>query len=292
MITSMTGYATCTDNLKSYSLTCKIKTLNHRYLDVEVYLPVNDYDLESSIVSDLKETLDRGKVIVNFELQENGFENEYILDKVLLQKYMNIVQEAEKIVSRPELLKIIFSNNNFQDLIKQVPTNNDALSKDILNIFSKSLKKLIATRKSEGKVLSEDIKSRLKKMGENLGKIKKHKKDHLKSMEKIFREKLETLDQEISSQTKSIIDFELNIIAEKSDITEEIVRAEYHIKSFLKSLNGKDEVSGKKLEFISQELLREVNTIASKSANISIRSNVILIKEQIEKIRQQLRNVE
>ncbi len=162
----------------------------------------------------------------------------------------------------------------------------------ILKLFTKTLTKLLISRRSEGKELESDFKTRLRIITSLLKVIKSRRKKHVDRMSRIFYEKLKQYEEDLKDTIKGIIKFELSIISEKCDITEELIRCKYHISSFLKSITSKTQASGKKLDFITQEILREINTISSKSPDFEIRNSVISIKDELEKIRQQIRNIE
>ena len=288
----MTGFAAHTRRCDHLNITCKIKSVNHRYTDVDIALPLSDLELESEILRLVKSQIKRGRITVIFEITKGNMVKDYHLDRTLLSKVKKTLKTARKELG-DELqdfpLAQIFQ---FDVLINPVYHEIKSLHQEIITLLKDTLIRFKKNRQKEGRVLERDFQTRIKKIKRSLKEIKKHRKDHVNRMDKIFEKKLKQFNDDLSNTAKQIINFELSIIADKCDITEELVRADYHLNNFLNELKLSEPGSGKKLEFISQEILREVNTISSKSPNLIIRTGVISIKEELERIRQQVKNIE
>ncbi len=292
MLYSMTGFSTETINISNLTITCNLKSLNHKYADFDIQTPISDLDLELELLSIAKKSITRGKLLIKFDLVKGNIIKDFELDTELLKKVEILIKKTKKILGDDFNSFPITNLSQFKEIIKPVHRNNKQLRPGILKLFNKALAKLIISRRSEGRELELDFKARLKLITSLLKGIKSRRKKHTDRMSKVFYEKLKQYEKDLSDPIKGIIKFELSIISEKCDITEELVRCKYHISSFLKSINSKTQSSGKKLDFITQELLREINTISSKSPDFEIRNNVISIKDELEKIRQQIRNIE
>ncbi|MDD3627357.1 MAG: DUF1732 domain-containing protein [bacterium] len=292
MIISMTGFSEETFTNQDLTITCKIKTVNHKYSDFEIILPVTDYEIESEILNSAKQSISRGKVIISLEIEKGSTIKSFSLDLNLLKKVSQVLKEARNFLGEDFNAIKISELFNFTGIIKSEYIKDHDFKEKLLKLFNTTLNKLIENRKAEGKALEKDLKERIRLIKDGLKIIKANKNNHTKKMLQTFSSKLKEFDQNISELTHQVIDFELALISEKADINEEIVRSEYHISNFLREINLKEASSGRKLEFITQELLREINTIGSKSSDIEIRNGVIIVKEEIEKIRQQVRNIE
>ncbi|MCK4666277.1 DUF1732 domain-containing protein [Candidatus Dependentiae bacterium] len=292
MLHSMTGFSTETISISNLTITCNLKSLNHKYADFEIQIPITDLDLELELLSIAKKSITRGKLSINIEIVKGNIVKDFELDTELLKKVNLLFKKTRKILG-DDFKNIPITNLfQFKEIIRPVYRNNKQLRSGILKLFTKTLLKLLISRRSEGNELESDFKMRLKLITSLLKVIKSRRRKHVDRMSRIFNEKLKQYGADLMDPVKGIIKFELSVISEKCDITEELVRCKYHISNFLRSINSKTQASGKKLDFITQELLREINTISSKSSDFEIRNSVISIKDELEKIRQQVRNIE
>ncbi|MBI4970621.1 MAG: YicC family protein [Candidatus Omnitrophica bacterium] len=292
MIRSMTGFgdARATKTGKSYSI--EIRTLNQRFFDLQVRLPSELHALEAEIKKVLQTEIVRGKVTVFVGLDPSTSNGEELsVDEDRAKFYVSSIKKLSKKlkikdeVTARDLL-------SFSDIFKVEKKEAD-LHKTwaaMKPVVEKALKALIDSREKEGKMILADLESRLKSIVKNVERIQVRAKDlPMKYKQKLERQVKElagglTLDEEKLMK-------EMAIMAERTDITEEIVRLMNHIELFHKSLREKGDV-GKRLDFVIQEMNRETNTIGSKCADFGVASEVVEIKSELEKIREQIQNVE
>lgn len=287
----MTGFGRGDVRKNGCHIYIEIKSLNHRYLDISLKLPKQLISLEESIRSTIANYIKRGRVELNitFDIYENGLVNLEI-NKDLLQQYFDI-------------LKYIKSSLNITDNIR---LSDILLLPDIINADSKnfdlenawdvleealleSLNNLIDMRVEEGIKLKNDIEMRLDNLKSLIESIEKRSPYVLDEYRNKLLKKINELTNGDFDQSRFLT--EVALMAEKSSIDEEITRFKSHISQFKLSLDSEMPI-GKKLDFITQEMNREVNTIGSKSIDIDITNNVIELKDQIEKIREQVQNIE
>lgn len=291
MILSMTGYGSDIYSDDKFSIETEIKSLNSRFLDLSVKLPKELSPYEFEIRDLLKGRLKRGKISVNINLTLNSSNNNlFDLNERALK---DIVTNLEKIrvnlnlsgeVSIDHLLSLkdyFISESNLE-----IGIDWEKLRISIL----KAIDALLAMRGKEGKQLKSDIVLRINLVNKLLTEIEEISKNSTKEYFEKFKEKTRRLYEEYKDDENRFL-IELGILSEKHDVTEECIRLRSHIQLFYDALgNGID--IGRKLNFICQEMNREVNTINSKSISSEISHLGISIKEELEKIREQVQNIE
>jgi len=288
----MTGYGKGLAENEKISVEVEVKSVNSRFLDIYLKLPNSlmnkDYELRELIKNKIK----RGKLTVIVQIKINGSENELPqLDKIKLKNQISIIKDIKKVAKLSEKIKLenILSNKDIyttSDL--ELSEQEFQLLKEALN---KALDQLSKMKKDEGKELEKDLFGRLKNIENVLSEIEKESAEGgIKEYYEKLKERVKIL---LDGQTadNDRLELELAIMADKSDITEESVRLRSHIKFFKESLET-DSEPGRKVNFLCQELNREANTISSKSVLTSITHRSVLIKEEIEKIREQIQNIE
>lgn len=290
MIRSMTGYGRGKYSIDGREYTIEVKAVNNRYCDISVKLPRSISYLEEKIKQEVSNVVSRGKVDVFVTFYNNStkgkkitFNNElasiYIEELKRLANENNINQEIQvtEISKFPDVLTI--ENEEDEELIwneLQIPL------KEALNGF-------IAMKQAEGEKLYEDILRRIEKINGIVEIISENStrliKEYIVKLEERIKELIDT-----ENIDENRLAMETVIYADKSSVEEEITRLKSHISQFKKMLN--ENVSGKKIDFLIQEMNRETNTIGSKSASIDITNMVIDIKTEIEDIREQVQNIE
>lgn len=288
----MTGYGKGFAEKGKISAEIEVKSVNSRYLDIFLKLPNSlmnkDYELREIIKSKIK----RGKLSVLVQLRVNGQEDELLLlDKEKLKNQLSIIKQVKKAAKLKESIKLehlllnkdIYSTSNFSISDAEV-----LLLKKALN---QALEQLLKMKKAEGKELEKDLLERLQEIEKYLTEIEEESKSGgIKEYHDKLRERVKML-LDGQQADKERLELELAIMADKADITEECVRLRSHIKFFIDSLKN-DSEPGRKINFICQELNREANTISSKSISTTITHKAVRIKEEIEKIREQIQNIE
>ena len=292
MLYSMTGYGKGLAENGKISAEVEIKSVNSRYLDIFLKLPNSlmnkDYELREIIKGKVK----RGKLTVVVQLRVNGLEDELpSLDKEKLKNQLAIIKQVKKAAKLKESIKLehlLLNKDIYSTTDLSVSESEFELLKQALN---NSLGQLLKMKKAEGKELEKDLLARLKEIEKYLTEIEEEANSGgIKEYQERLKERVKLLlnGQQVD---KERLELELAIMADKADITEECVRLRSHIKFFIESLKN-DSEPGRKTNFICQELNREANTISSKSISTSITHKAVRIKEEIEKIREQIQNIE
>ena len=287
----MTGFGRDVYSDKKISLETEVKSFNSRFLDLSVKLPKEISHYEFDIRDLIKSRLKRGKISVNLNLTINPNNNEVIsINQNALKTVIANLEEIKKLsnysgeisIDSVLLLKDFFVDESESDQVIQW----ENLEESILN----AIKDLIDMRSKEGLQLKKDIESRVEAIGDALSEIENLAKNSTQEYFEKFKDKAKKLyDEFIDDEDRFLI--ELGVLSEKHDVTEECIRLRSHIKLFYDTLeNGVD--IGRKLNFICQEMNREINTINSKSVSSEISHLGIKIKEELEKIREQVQNIE
>lgn len=292
MTNSMTGFGRGEAESDNIKYTVEVKTVNHRFLDISVKLPQFAYSLEDKIESLLKEYISRGKVDILVTIKAKNISGKkYIYDKDALSYYINVSKEIENIYENVKSSSI-YELLRLPGVIIEEDTNtsSEEMWKYLKKASKDAFSTLLASRKNEGERLKNDIEKKLVKLKELADILSKNEPIVVEK----YREKLkENLAKFIESSAidENRIAAEVVLFSDKICIDEEIVRLNSHL-SELKECFSKDEPIGRKMDFIIQELNREANTILSKSTDI-LSSNVgIEMKTLIEKVREQVQNLE
>jgi len=285
MIKSMTGYGRASTKIQIGSCNIEIRSLNSRNLDIKFSGLSLSAELEQKIRSLLSEQIQRGSVKIFIDFDNHDAERFKSFDEANFNSILEVIERVEeKYDQKLDLSSIVNLNDLFKH--KEIEINDD--EKTIL-MFSEALKNLDKTRLEEGQHIEKDFLKRL-------GLIKKEIKD----MEVLTFELTKTRKKEISEKIRfytgqDSIDEgrlmqEVAYLIERSDITEEIVRVNIHINAFTNYLKLNEPV-GKRLGFLAQEINREVNTIGSKSPIPLITSKIVEVKNELEKIKEQIQNI-
>lgn len=289
MIKSMTGFSKVEMDCKEGKLNGEARALNNRYLEISLKLPKIDYSSEQKLRELVKRYIKRGKVDITIKWdRSSGDLNALKVNENAVKQYieiLNVLKKRFRLKGQPTTENIL----SFKDIISYEENNN--ISEDMLtNPFKTLLKKLDEERTKEGKLIHKDLTGRLKKIAQNLKEIEERSPLTLKAHEKKLKEKMMEIAKTASIDEIRVLQ-ELAIYMERLDIAEEIVRLEGHMENFKDTLKS-NEAIGRKLDFIIQEMVRETNTIGSKSNDLYINERVVEIKVEIEKMREQAQNVE
>ncbi len=291
MIKSMTGYGVGRVKEEDGECLVEIKSLNNKYCDVNIKNNFQSLEIEQKIEKLIKDGISRGKVNILVKVENYGLTEEKIIlnEDVADSCYKNLKALKEKYELKDEIG--IDSMLKFKDIFKIVKEEESAkiwlLVEKALNLALDSLLKM---RAREGKVLIADIRKRVKKIQKLIDKIEKYSKSSPLDYKDKFLSKIKNLTDGLNVD-EGRIELEAAIFAEKTDITEEITRLKSHLIQFDDLLNSEESV-GRKMDFLTQEINREVNTIGSKTNDIKVTSLVVLVKSELEKIREQARNIE
>ena len=302
MTQSMTGYASSIIDIainkeEKMSVSVHIKSLNSRYFEANCKVPYLLHNTEVAFQKILKQKLHRGHVYLSIKVQSDNIKHAVIPSLQTVQGYLQAITTIKKECN----IKEDVSLQNLLQLPNILQVEEEALSKKteqlIIDEVSKIIDQLVHARKTEGKVLVQDIKAQLSTVGKKLTLIKKASakaiKDKKQELDTVIA-KLQSFAEDDACSNKCILETQKSILItelEKIDINEEVVRAQAHLKNITNWLASDQETKGKKLDFILQEVNREINTIASKCSNFTISSLAIDIKSELEKSREQTQNI-
>ncbi len=292
MIYSMTGYGRAEQDFEEYSIAVEIRSVNSRYLDINFRTPeilsTQEYELKKVI----QEFCTRGQLSVRVNL--NSSENRWtkpVVDHSLLSQYQQILQEMQNtlgIDTQPQL-------SDYLRLPDVVTFEEDLPDTDILfgrveSVLKTALAELQGMRQKEGETLKQDFSARLTWLEEALKTVQKSASENSRTVQDSLRGRIDSLLDEVPVDEDRLAQ-EVAYLADKVDTTEEIVRFQSHIQQFRNLLNDGDAV-GKKLNFLLQEMNREINTIGAKSNSSEISHLVVDVKNELEKLREQVQNIE
>jgi len=284
MILSMTGYGKAVVELPQKKVTVEIKTLNSKSLDLNVRVPTFYREKELEIRGKLSRQLVRGKIDFSIFIESTGSEVMTSINKGVVNNYIDQLRAIA--VTTPEsLLEIAM---RLPDTLK---TEREQLDEnhwvEIDKTIDQAIEKVVQFRSDEGKVLWQDFTDRIKAIQQLSDEVIGLDKQRIQQMRERLEKSISDLKQTVDENR---FEQELMYYLEKLDITEEKVRLNNHLEYFLQELNS-DESNGKKLGFISQEIGREINTTGSKSNFAPMQKVVVQMKDELEKIKEQLLNV-
>ena len=293
MIKSMTAFAQVSNRSDTITADVTIRSYNSRHLDIVFYSPEYCQEFEDSIKKIIARNHDRGRIEIRLSIKDDTKNQDlFEVDEVRVRSYY---QSLSKIKQDLELSDDILMENILTARNIIVPLKKDQDSKKIYKAIEPCIEaasmNLDTMRKQEGKNLYKDLSTRIDYIEDNLKLIEKE----AEQIPIIYKQKLMDKISGLTSEVKGLdpvrIAQEAAIIADKSDVSEEIVRLYSHIKLFRDSLDSETS-QGRKLNFLIQEFNREFNTIGSKSGNASLSHMVVDLKSQLEKIREQVQNIE
>jgi uncharacterized protein (TIGR00255 family) len=291
MIKSMTGYGIASFDSGSTKYTIEIKSLNSKFLELSLRLPKTFAEKEFQLRNDCNKLIERGKVSLSINVEKaNTTVNAAGIDTVLLKHYYKQLKAVSLDLNEPSTNNLLQLALGLPEVVKyEEETVSEEEWKVVENTFKQALTAFQKFRTDEGNVLEQDIKYRIAIILKNLELIEIEEPKRVP----VIRERLnQFLTEAVSREAIDQNRFEQELIyyIDKLDITEEKIRLRAHCNYFIETLKN-DDANGKKLGFISQEIGREVNTIGSKANDANIQRLVVGMKEELEKIKEQLLNV-
>lgn len=293
MIRSMTGYGKQNLSVEGREYQIEIKSVNHRYLDINVKIPKTISYLEETIKKEISNKIKRGKIDVFVSFENNSEEGRKIeinkqLAKLYIEQLKELAQE-EKIESNIEVMDIA----KIPDVLTiKVDEENSKIKDEIKQVTQGAVTRILEMKNIEGEKISQDLLQRIRNIQSKIVEISAKStgliEEYVVKLEKRVKELLKNDEVDKSRLAQEVV-----IYADKCSIEEEITRLKSHIFQFENLIsNNQDGAIGKKLDFIIQEMNRETNTIGSKANNLEITNGVIDIKTEIEDIREQVQNIE
>ena len=291
MIMSMTGFGKGSAGNSRLSAEVEVKSVNSRYLDISLRLSSALSNKEYEIRELIRSKINRGKLTLFIQIKTSGLlEGETALDKEKLNNFISLIKEIKKTAKLTEKIKLEHLISNRELFLSEDTSFTEKEFEFVKKALIDSLDQLIVMKKNEGKELAKDLKKRIEIISEKVESIQKESIASAAEYFEKLKEKMKLLVQDITPYNDRL-ELELAVIAERAEITEECIRLKSHLKFFLDSLD-KGEEPGRKMNFLCQEMNREANTISSKSISTNIIHNIVLVKEEIEKIREQIQNIE
>ena len=291
---SMTGFGRATQIVDGLQCIIEIKSVNSRFLDLNIRSPKQVNSVEHSIRKCIQKTIHRGKVDVFVTLQDVADrEKQFIINSSLKHQIQDLLV-SEGFYREPQEvpLSAVMAISNDWVQIQDSEVTEDVLQSLVTDTTTNALNALVSMRQSEGIHIQQDLLHRLSQMTNIIEDINSHKADAVIAYKENLRTKMmdyvEGLD--ITANEDRLLQ-EVAIMADKTDITEEIDRFRSHVVQLTNTLKM-DEPIGRKLDFIIQEMNREVNTIGSKAMDITLTDHVVQLKCELEKVREQVQNIE
>ncbi len=292
MARSMTGFGRCQRVVNGRDITVEIKSVNHRYFEFAARIKGNYGYLEEKLKSFVQGKVSRGKVDVNLFITSNTAADASVqINHDLARSYINAFRELADETGLADDIKVS-TLTRFPEIfmVEKKPEDEDAIWADVSSVAADALESFLSMRRVEGEKLQQDITSRLEVVSRLVAEVERQSPKTVEDYRNRLFAKLSDILAERGIDEQRVLT-EAAIFAERVAVAEETVRLHSHVEQFREILS-KDESIGRKLDFLTQELNREVNTIGSKSQNFDIGMVVIDLKSEIEKIREQIQNIE
>lgn len=292
MVTSMTGFGRGENSKDGLTAVIETRSLNSRYLEISSNLPKRLAHRELDLREIVRKKISRGKISLNIAVDDTRSTSTSVkLNEKALNEYHAALTEVKKQLKMKETIKLehILS---IPDIFSSTDTNGS--TDDEWDLIAKALgvalDRLNDMRRKEGRELARDLHNRVKDIEKNTEKIENLAVERVPQERLRLRERIAKLfeSDEIDEQR---LELEIVMLADKLDISEELVRLRSHIKFFIEALKGNDQ-AGRTINFLLQEMHREINTIGSKANDAAISHIVVAVKEDLERIREQVQNIE
>lgn len=293
MLKSMTGYGRITRVLGDKKISCEIKSLNSKQIDINFKLPANYREYELEYRSLIAKYIVRGKVDVVVAVEEDSLKNRPLINKSVIKAYYEQIKNISNDISIPEPC----SDNWFRILLSMpdvyqtdtVSASNEDFA-EILSVVKDSLLAFDKFRQQEGNTLESFLKERIKRISLLLTEVDKYEKERVQRIKERILDELKQLTAKSDIIDQNRLEQEMIFYIEKLDISEEKSRLKCHLEYFVNTIDD-EQNQGKKLGFISQEIGREINTLGSKSNHSEIQKIVVMMKDELEQIKEQVLNV-
>ncbi len=291
MLSSMTGFARVQEQTEYGLMVCELRSLNHRYLDINLKLPEGCKEWESDCRDKIQQKLSRGKVdcLLQF-MPNNQFSQNLTVNKGLIEQLAKASEQIAASVQKENKPLKTIDFLRWPGVVNQEQMPTQQLQKPLLSALEEALQKLISVRQHEGQKLSVFLAEKNRSCIEKLAKITLLLPEVLASKKQKLVDKLAALKQEVDAHR---LEQELIYFAQRLDVTEEIERFDAHIQEVNCLLNAPKWASeGRRLDFLMQEMQREINTLNNKSLNSDIAKLAVDLKVIIEQMREQIQNIE
>lgn len=293
LIASMTGFGRAEVTKRGITVLVEVRSVNSRYLEVSSRLPRTLTQRENDVRELVRSNVSRGKVnlSVTVETESNGV-SPLKINTSSAKAYYKLLNDLRKTVKMKEQVKLQHLLT-FSEVFEapESADGDDKLWEVAAETIRQALVDLNAMRRNEGSELAKDLRSRVKFIDDTINRIETLSKEKVPEEQQRLQERVTELLGDKAVIDSNRLELEIALLADKLDVTEECVRFRSHNKFFLEAIE-KDDAAGRKLNFLVQEMNREANTIGSKSSDAEIAHLVVRVKEELEKIREQLQNIE
>ena len=283
MIHSMTGFGREEKLINDKKIVIEVRTLNSKGLDISLKVHESLSFIEDYLRKSVKEKLIKGKVDVILDIEDTNEDLLLPFNKSKIKAYIKELRKDFKI-DESQIISNLLTENSY---VKSNITFNKSEEKKIKILLDKVIQKQLRYRRIEGEALGKDLEKSLSKINSYINKVVSVEANRIKDKKNKFKSYFNELNEKYD---KSRLEQEIIYYIEKLDINEEIIRLQHHLKFFSSEMKKK-EIKGKKLSFISQEIGREINTIGSKANNFEIQSMVVNMKEELERIKENVLNI-
>lgn len=290
MVQSMTGFGKATGEINSKKITVEIKSLNSKQADISVRMPSFYKEKELPLRSLINKNLQRGKIEFNLYVELLGESSNLQLNKELFEKYYNEFNSAANQVNPNHNSDIVSIISKLPDVMKSERTELDKSEwASVSDVIETALKEINEFREIEGKSLENELALRVGNISNLLAKVKQYEQERIETVKARIITNLKEVVED-SKVDKDRFEQELIYYIEKYDVTEEKIRLTQHCKYFTETMNSTIS-EGKKLGFICQEMGREINTLGSKANHSELQKIVVQMKDELEKIKEQILNI-
>ena len=289
MIKSMTGFGKSATSINQKKISIEIRSLNSKQADISIRIPSVYKEKELELRAKINQYLERGKIEFNLYVEQTTATPNYQINESLFKNYYNELKRlSDELGEQSDLIKIVAGMPDvFQKEEKQALDESEW--ETIVELTTKALQDIDAYRTDEGNTLQKEMELRINNIQELLNKVELYEKERIITV----RERISAhLDEIVNGNQvdKDRLEQELVFYIEKFDISEEKQRLQSHLDYFMDTMNDKDS-QGKKLGFISQEMGREINTLGSKANHSELQKIVVEMKDELEKIKEQILNI-
>jgi len=288
----MTAYGSAESLKDNLEFIVEIRSGNYRYREIVLRLPQSLQPFEEKVRSVVSSTVKRGRIEISIQIKDNGNKGLKLeLNRPLVKAYIQVFKELNEELECEQRVDASFFSQ-LKDIIiaKQDSIDLENVWPDLEDVINKAMRSMESMRINEGRALEKDFLERLNRITRYIDEIRSRTTVIVESYRDKLRQKINKLIEPIEINEDRIIQ-EVALLADKSDITEELIRVESHLDQFRNFIN-KDDVIGRRLDFLLQEINREVNTMGSKAADSLVSQLAVEIKAELEKLREQIQNVE
>ena len=284
---SMTAFARTVSEFDWGSICCELRSVNHRFLEVSFRMPETLRELEVQLRDKTRKKLSRGKIDCAVKITFSNNTNTATVDSALAQQYIDVAEDIATRIKNPAPISPL-DIMNWPGVLKDQEVETEVLHKATLDSFDLALEQMFEGRHREGEKLAQMVEQRLKGIEVELTGVREHLPSILDQQRQRLSEKLAELQNQLDEER---LEQEMVIIANRTDVDEELDRLDAHISEIRRVLKSQDSI-GRRLDFLMQELNREANTLGSKSIANSTTQASVELKVLIEQMREQIQNIE